>query len=508
MTMTSQEAVKQLKGIDKEIQLLTHSLDILGWDEETNMPKRGVEERSRQMSLLSGILHTRIVSPKIGDLLRQAEVTDENPLGDPSLPQLDRAFLRAIHRRYVRETRLPERLVTEFVGETSQATAVWREARAENDFAKFAPHLKRLVELTREKADCIGYYDSPYDALIDEYEPGMKTAEVRRVFGPLAEKLADLVLRIGNASQIEAPFLAHAYPISGQQEFGRYLLAQLSFPAERGRLDVSAHPFTTTLGFDDVRITTRYKEDYLPSSIFGTIHETGHALYELGFPEEMRGTLLASGTSLGIHESQSRTWENVIGKSLPFWKAHFSALKGIFPKQLEDVEVDQFYRAVNRVEPSLIRIEADEVTYSLHIVLRFEMELLLLTGDLSVEEAPEAWNKKMVELLGIRPDSDAVGVLQDTHWASGLMGYFPTYALGNLYGAQFTRQMRIDLPDLDEEIASGRSESVLEWLRSHIHRHGAALTATELCERVTGEPLNPQHFVDYLEKKFGEIYKL
>jgi carboxypeptidase Taq len=307
---------------------------------------------------------------------------------------------------------------------------------------------------------------------------------------------------------VDTQFLEHSFSVEKQEEFGRYLLGKLSYPLDRGRLDVSAHPFTTTLGFDDVRITTRYHENLLLSSISGTIHETGHALYELGFPEEMRGTLLAAGTSLGIHESQSRTWENVIGKSRSFWEHNLPELKRLFPDQLGAVSVDQFYRAVNKVEPSLIRIEADEVTYSLHIVLRFELELRLLTGDLAVADAPTAWNERMECLVGIRPDSDANGILQDTHWASGLMGYFPTYALGNLYGAQFTKKMRSDLPNLDNEIASGNLEPILDWLRSNVHVHGSALTANEVCEKVTGESLNPQYFIDYLEAKFGEIYDL
>jgi carboxypeptidase Taq len=408
----------------------------------------------------------------------------------------------------VHETRFPEELVTEFVRATSKATAVWREARKKNDFASFSPHFKRLVELTREKADCIGYVDHPYDALIDEYEPWMRTSQVAAIFGPLTEKLTELVARIKDSAQVDAAFLDRPFPVGRQEEFGRHLLTLLSYPMDRGRLDVSAHPFTTTLGSDDVRITTRYREDQLLSSIFGTIHETGHALYELGFPEELRGTLLAAGTSLGIHESQSRTWENLIGKSRAFWEFNLPVLKKHFPAQLDNVTGDQFYRAVNKVEPSLIRIEADEVTYSLHVVLRFELELRLLTGDLSVDDAPAAWMEKMESLIGVRPGNDANGILQDTHWASGLMGYFPTYALGNLYGAQFMRKMREDVPDIDKQIASGNLKSILDWLGSHIHVYGAALTADELCKKVTGEDLNPQYFIDYLEAKFGEIYRL
>ncbi len=506
--MTSQDAVKRLKAIDREIQLVEHTQAILGWDEETYMPPKAVEERSEQMALIQGILHNKTVSPEIGELLAAAGASDDNPKGDTNLPELDRAFLRAVHRRYAQETRLPEELVTEFARATSKATAVWKEARRRNDFAMFAPNLKGLVELVRKVADHLGYDEHPYDALLDRYEPWMKTSQVKEIFDPLAVKLADLVERIKSAEQVDTSFLDRPFSVEKQEQFGNYLLGKLGYPLERGRLDVSAHPFTTTLGFDDVRITTRYREDLLLSSISGTIHETGHALYELGFSDELGGTLLATGTSLGIHESQSRTWENVIGKSRAFWEHNLPELKRLFPGELGNVSVDQFYRAINKVEPSLIRIEADEVTYSLHVVLRFELECQLLTGDLAVDDAPAAWNERMESLVGIRPDSDADGILQDTHWASGLMGYFPTYALGNLYGAQFTKKMRSDIPKLDAEIAAGNLNAILDWLRSNIHVHGAALTANEICEKVTGESLNPQYFIDYLEAKFGEIYSL
>lgn len=506
--MTSRDAVKRLKELDRETQLLEHTVAILGWDEETNMPTKAIDERSEQLGTIQGILHNKVIAPEFGELLAAAGSDAANPLGDPELPSLDRAFLRLLQRRYTLETRLPEKLVIELVRQISKSTAVWREARSKNDYDSFAPYLAKLVELTRQKADCLGYEDHVYDALLDIYEPWMKTSEVKAIFDPLARQLSDLVERIKERPQVRTDFLQLTYPARQQEEFGRYLLAQLQFPEDRGRLDVSAHPFTTNLGFDDVRITTRYKEDFLLSSIFGTIHETGHALYELGFPEELRDTLLATGTSLGIHESQSRTWENVIGRSRPFWEAHFPELKRLFPQQLENVSSEDFYKGINWVEPSFVRIEADEVTYGLHIILRFELEMRLLTGDLSVQDAPAAWNEKMHDLLGIRPDTDANGILQDTHWSSGLMGYFPTYALGNLYGAQFDRKMRSDIPDVDKHIADGNLRVVLDWLRTNIHVHGASLTAGELSEKVTGEPLNPQYFIDYLEAKFGAIYNL
>lgn len=502
------ETLKRLHGLDHEIVLLEHAAALLGWDEETLLPSKGIDERSEQVALLHSIIHARIVASEMPELLSKLGVSDENPLGDDSLPALERSFLRAFHRRYRRAVSLPAELVTELARVTSKGQAVWREARRKNDFALFAPHLSRIVELTRQKARCYGISEHPYDTLLDEFEPWMKTSAVDKIFQPLKQRLSELAARIREARQVDDRFLAKSFPIPKQEEFGRIVLADMGFDADRGRLDVSAHPFTETLGFDDVRITARYDEHFLKMGMSSIIHEAGHALYEMGFPQEVRGSLLATGTSLGIHESQSRLWENIIGKSLSFWRYYFPILSRMFPAQLDDVSVERFYRAVNKVEPSLIRIEADEVTYGLHIVLRFELETSILQGDITVADAPAAWNDRMKELIGVRPERDADGILQDIHWSSGLIGYFPTYALGNLYGAQFVAKMREDLPGIDEEIEKGNLRSVLDWLRTRIHVHGAALTAEELCRRVTGKPLDPSYFLSYLAEKYSSIYGL
>jgi carboxypeptidase Taq len=317
-----------------------------------------------------------------------------------------------------------------------------------------------------------------------------------------------LVDRIRGAKQVDTSFLERSYPVNAQEELSRRVMGALGYDLSRGRLDRSAHPFTTTLGANDVRITTRFSEDMVTSGLFSTIHETGHALYELGVDETLDGTLLAEGTSLGIHESQSRMWENVIGRSRHFWRHWLPEMKQMFPTQLKGVSLEQFYRAINRVEPSLIRVEADEVTYSLHIIMRFELEQALIQGDLSVDDLPGAWREKSRLLLGVEPDTDAQGVLQDVHWSFGAFGYFPTYALGNLYAAQFLPVMEQRIDNLWDGVAEGRTDHILEWLRENIHRHGKVRSAGTLVQDITGDTLNPQYFLDYLNDKYGDIYQV
>ncbi len=506
--MTAHDAIERLREIDRELQLLEHASALLSWDEETYMPPRAIEERSEQVALLQGIIHERLASPSVAELLARAGASPERPSGDPALSESEGAFARAFFRKHGREARLPADLVIELSKAATLGQAAWRGARKRSDFSSFAPHLRKLVALTRRKTECLGYAEEPYDALIDEYEPWMKTSEVRSIFSSLEPRLARFVAEIGAARQVDDGFLRLSYPTDLQVRFASALLSGMGFDGERGRLDVSAHPFTTTLGRDDVRITARYDAGYLKTGIFSVIHECGHALYEQGFSEEIRGSLLASGTSLGIHESQSRLWENVIGRSRPFWSHYLPELAKLFPAQLSGVALDSFYRAINRVEPSLIRIEADEVTYGLHIILRFKLETALVSGDLAVDDLPDAWNREMGELLGVKPDNDAEGVLQDVHWSFGAIGYFPTYALGNLYGAQLFAAMRRELPGMDGEIARGNLAPILAWLRARVHASGATLTAGELCEKVTGETLNPDYFLRYLEEKYRPIYDL
>lgn len=502
------ERLAQLKKRGRELYLLSHATDVVHWDMETYMPAKGADERAEQLALLEGLSHQKATAPELGELF---EALRADSLDDPEHPvedQCDKAYIREFFRNYKRQVKLPGRLVEEFARETGRAHAVWIKAKEEQNFTRFQGNLEAIIGLCREKAECLGYEEHPYDALLDEFEPWMTTGEVETLFGDLKAGLTTLVAAIAEAPPVEAAFLQRDYPVSGQEKLGRMAVEALGYPWDRGRVDITAHPFTTTLGQDDVRITTRYFADNVLSGLFSNIHEAGHGLYELGFGPEIAGNLLADGASLGIHESQSRTWENMIGRSRAFWDYFYPRFQEIFPDQTANVSLDQFYRAVNQVQPSLIRVDADEVTYSLHVILRFELEKALLEGSLKVSDLPEAWNAGMKELLGITPENDAVGVLQDVHWSAGLVGYFPTYALGNLYGAQFYRAMDKALGGLDRLIAQGQLAPVLQWLRENIHRYGSRYSAGELCLNATGEKLDAGYFMGYLERKYAGIYGL
>jgi carboxypeptidase Taq len=505
-------ALARLKELDREARHLEHAAAAMSWDQETYMPRRAGDGRAEQQALLQSLVHERNTAPEVGELLAVAQSSassDAAPgAAGTDLDERDRAFLREKQRQYDHATRLPARLVRELAETGSRGQLAWIDARKENDFPRFRPWLEKLIDLSRELADALGHDGTRYDALLDQYEPYMTTAEVARVFAGLREGLVDLTERIAAAPQVDDSFLDASFDVDRQEEMSRRVMVALGYELDRGRLDRSAHPFTTTLGGHDVRITTRYDEKLLTSSLFSTIHETGHALYELGVDEALHGTLLAEGTSLGIHESQSRMWENMIGRSRPFWERWMPDLKELFPAKLADVPVEAFYRAVNKVEPSLIRVEADEVTYSLHIILRFELEQELINGDLAVADLPAAWNARMKEFLGVVPPTDALGVLQDVHWSFGAFGYFPTYALGNLYAAQFLDTMQRDLPAMRDDVAQGRTGAILEWLRTRIHRHGKARSAVQLVSEITGAELDPAHFLRYLNGKYGELYAL
>jgi len=502
--------LKRLKEIVREYRLLGHSAAVLHWDQETCMPEAAVQERADQLSLLSGLMHDRITQPEIGEKLGALGVDfDVDPL--PRIPEdfrgIDQAFLRELARQYRRNTKIPRRVVTELAKQTAIGQRAWVEARRAADFSQFSGQLAAILELVREVSSCLGSEDHPYDPLLDEYEPYMKTAEVEEVFAGLRQGLTKLLDKIrGSGKTVPTDFLSRNYDIEKQKSFGLEVLTALGFDFKRGRLDETAHPFTTTLGSSDVRITTRYNKRFFPTAIFGTIHECGHGLYDLGFDPALQGTLLAEGASLGLHESQSRMMENMIGRSLPFWRHFHPKLETLFPDALADVDLRSFYEGVNRVTPSFIRVEADEVTYNLHILLRFELEKQLVSGDLAVEHLPEAWNAKMRELLGLIPPDDAQGVLQDVHWSGGMFGYFPTYSLGNLYAAQFFNALKRDVSDWSKQVEEGQFHDILGWLRENIHKHARVYPAKELCSRVTGQSLNPNYLLDYLEEKFGDIY--
>ena len=503
-----EKSLVRLGELDKEILHIEHAIAVLDWDQQTYMPAASTPERSEQLAILQSVAHKRNTSPEIGELLAALGVDDKHLGGSGELFEREQAFVREMHRRYSKLVKLPGSLVAAFARERSLAQAAWVKAREADSFSDFAPNLKKVVQLARETAECYGYEDHVYDALLDIYEPGMKSAEITEIFSKLAEDLSPLVAAIAGSKQVRSDFLQQEYPAGAQEQMGREILKDIGFDFERGRLDVSAHPFTTSLGPHDIRLTTNYDPTFPPKSIFGSIHEGGHGMYEQGIAEDLHGTILGEPVSLGIHESQSRSWENVVGRSLPFWKRYYPRMRELFPSQLKAISLDEFYAGINRVEPSFVRIEADEVTYNLHIILRFELEMALLSGELSVGDLPAAWNDRMKKLLGITPPSDAEGVLQDVHWSAGLFGYFPTYTLGNLYGAQFAARIRDAVPDLDNRIEKGDFAPILEWQRENIHSFGSVYSAGELCVKATGGELDPVHFMNYLNGKFREIYDL
>lgn len=500
----TEKDIKKLKEIDSEINLLSHTSSILGWDQETYIPSGSIEERSRQLSLLSGLMHDRLTSDTVKSIFNG--IQGENELSLDSLNDTDKGYVRKFYDNFRKQAALSSELVRELSRQASITQSVWIEARKTDDFKLFSGQFEKLLPLVLEKADSYGYKESPYDALLDEYEKGMTASSLDSLFTPIEKKVRDLLGEIGSAPQVDDSFLRKNYPSSLQGEAGSKLLSPMGYDMNRGRLDVSAHPFTTKLGFDDIRITTRYDENYYPSGLYSIIHEAGHALYEQGISEEFKDTCLGEGTSLGIHESQSRMWENFIGRSLPFWKYFTKHLKSVFPENLAGVSEKELFRGVNRVNPSFIRVEADEVTYNLHVILRFRIEKELIEKNISVKDLPSVWNELSRDLLGITPDCNSNGVLQDVHWSMGALGYFPTYLLGNLYCAQFYRKMESETGSLDTFIEYGDFSVILNWLRKNIHSYGSLYSPGELVEKVTGESLNSDYFISYLNNKYKKVY--
>lgn len=495
------DAYGQLIELVREIGQLETISALLQWDQETGMPPKATPVRAEQIALLAGLVHERRTSPAIEDLLAKLSDDDDDFVRATNI--------RETRRLYERATKIPTALVKEISHATTMAHDAWRTARATNHFAGFAPWLEKLIDLKRQVADLLGYSDEPYDALLDEFEPGVLTAEIVPLFDGLRAFLAPLVKEIVDSPrQPDASILTRHYPIDRQRDFSRLVAEAIGYDFEAGRLDVSVHPFSTGMTPLDVRITTRFDERLLATSLFGTVHEVGHALYEQGLNADHVFTPMAQAVSLGIHESQSRTWENLVGRSRPFWEYFLPIAKEHFADALDGVTVDAFYAAVNAVTPSLIRVEADEVTYNLHIMLRFDLERRMLRGELATHDVPEAWNAMCQEFLGLTPPTDADGCLQDIHWSMGVFGYFPTYALGNLYAAQFFDAARAAAPDMDDAIRRGEFRPLLDWLRANIHTHGQRYRANELVERVTGKPLSADAFVAYVRRKFTPLYGL
>jgi carboxypeptidase Taq len=476
---------------------------LLNWDERTIMPPAAGEYRAEQVTLLSGVIHERETSPHVGQWL--AELADSPLAKDPSSDA--GATIRQLKRRYEKKVKLPKALVEELARTAVLGQQVWVAARKNDDFAAFQPILTKTIDLKRQEAAALGYPECPYDALLDEYEPDARTSQIAGVLAGLRQDLVPLVAAIAQSKRRpNRAILERRCPGDAQERFGKEIAAKIGYEFTRGRLDVTAHPFCETMGPHDVRITTRYNEHWLPGSFFGILHEAGHGIYEQGLRSEWYGLPPGQALSLGIHESQSRMWENFVGRSRGFWEHCFPAAQAAFPEALSNVRLDDFYFAINDVRPSLIRVEADEATYNLHILIRFELERALLEGDLQAPDLPGAWNEKYRQFLGIAPPNDADGVMQDVHWSAGLIGYFPTYSLGNLYAAQFFAQANIDLGDLASQFRRGEFQPLRDWLRAKIHAPGQCHTADQLVRRVTGRPLAHQPLMDHLRGKLGPLY--
>ncbi|MCP4538345.1 MAG: carboxypeptidase M32 [Chloroflexi bacterium] len=498
-------SLEQLRERLAQVSDLETAAAVLGWDQHVNMPPGGSDARAHHLATVETLAHSLFTADETGQLLEQAATETASLSYDSD----DASLVRVAQREYDKLRRVPESLVAKRARASALALDAWVRARAESNFGHFQPHLERVVDLSIQYAEALGYEDTLYDALLDRYEPEMKTAEVAAVFEQVKIGLVPLIKAIAEQGKpVDDAVFNQEYPDQVQWDFGTRVLRDMGFDFTYGRQDRSVHPFTTGFSPHDVRITTRILPDHFQTGIFGTIHEGGHALYNQGMRIEIGRTPLFDGASYGVHESQSRLWENIIARSRNFWDHYFPKLCEFFPQQLAWVNQDTFYRAINKVEPSFIRVEADEVTYNLHIFLRFELEQELLTGKLTVAQLPQAWNAKMEKYLGIIPPNDASGLLQDVHWSQGYLGYFPTYALGNLLSVQFYTRMLQDIHDLPEQIAKGELGAIREWMRSHIHTHGKKFTPAELVQHVTGENLSAAPFLAYLEEKYTAIYKL
>ncbi|MCX7410541.1 MAG: carboxypeptidase M32 [Planctomycetales bacterium] len=496
----------ELARLLRDAALLGSCSNVLGWDEQTFMPEGGAQFRSEQLGLIAGLTHERATSPRIGELLSELEAAGD--LGDPDG---DRAVnVREARRSYNRATKLPRRLVEELSRTTTLAQQAWVKARGDSEFSIFLPWLEKMIGLKREEAQCIGFGSGvAYDALLDDYEPGATTADIAKVFAPLRDELVKLVAAIHHSSKRpNIDILTRHYPKTPQMVLSEGASRSIGFDFERGRIDASAHPFCSGFGPGDCRLTTRYNDHHFPSAFFGVLHESGHGIYDQGLPTESFGLGIGQAVSLGIHESQSRLWENFVGRSESFWKYMYPTAQLAFPQALGQVGFDDFHFAINDVRPSFIRVEADEVTYNLHIMLRFEIEQLLVSGELQPADVPGVWNEKFSQYFGLNVPNDSQGCLQDIHWSGGLFGYFPTYALGNMYAAQFYNAARRDLGDLEEQFAKGQFKPLKAWLNEKIHRHGKRYPARRLVEVVTGESLSHVPLVEHLNRKFGTLYGL
>ncbi|WP_018131331.1 carboxypeptidase M32 [Effusibacillus pohliae] len=505
MAKDLQTVVEEFRRYTRRMKDYTEAIGLLAWDLRTGAPKKGQEQRSEVIGTLSADLFKMGVSAEMKEFLDRLSEPDTYEQLDP----ITRGVVRECKKEYERSQRIPAELYQEYVVLVSKSETVWETARNQNDFASFRPYLEKILEYLDRFIEIWGYQGHKYNALLDHYEPGITVDILDPLFADLRGKSIELLHAIRERGRAtDTSFFQKRFPTVDQRRFSEHVLQKIGYDFEAGRLDESAHPFATGLNPGDVRVTTRFQENDFRTAIFGAIHEAGHAMYEQNISPDLIGTPLCDGASMGIHESQSRFWENMIGRSREFWRYFYHDLTAFFPEPLQGVSVDDFYRAVNQVEPSLIRVEADELTYNLHIMLRYDLEKALICGDLSVSELPVAWNEKMREYLGVEAPNDADGVMQDVHWSAGLFGYFPSYSLGNIYAAQFEAALRRDLPDYKEAVKRGEFSVIKQWLRDNIHKHGKLLEPREILVQATGESIDVRYLVNYLQEKYQSVYEL
>ncbi|TWT47736.1 carboxypeptidase M32 [Botrimarina hoheduenensis] len=503
--MSVANTFEKVRAHARETALLSSISGLVEWDEQTHMPPAGAAWRAEQQAYLAGVIHRRSTAPELGDWLAELSAADESADPESDIGCVAREMTRVYHRL----TKLPGELVEEVARVASQSHHAWAAARKADDFATFRPSLERMLELQRQRAAAFGYNGSPYDALLDEYEPGETGDSVGAALAALRDQLTPLVQQIVQ-SGVTAPseLTQRSFPVQQQVAFGKVAAAAVGFDFQAGSLDVTPHPFCGGAGPRDIRLTTRYNEHDFVDGFFSILHETGHGLYEQGLSEKWFGLPPGTAISLGIHESQSRMWENLVGRSRGFWQHFFAPLCAAFPTSMKGVDPDQWWFAINEAKPSLIRVDSDEATYNLHVVVRYELERAMIEGDLAVADLPGAWNEAYTRIVGATPANDAQGCLQDVHWSMGAFGYFPTYALGNLYAAQLFEQAESDLGDLGARFARGEFAPLLDWLRTKIHSVGQRVSAAQLVEQITGKPLSAEPLMAHLRTKFGGLYGL
>lgn len=500
-----QGKLEHFLNLNRKIKSYYEAIGLLDWDLATGAPRKGVDTRSETIGMLATEAFKISISDEMKELI--TFLTSEDVFGQ--LQEQDQRLIEDLKLEMNRMQSVPPDKFQAFSVLAPKSQVQWESAKESGDFSAFEPFLSQIVEMKREFIDYYGVKDTRYDTLLDMFEPDLTVAKLDEVFSRLKARLVPLQEKIKNSvHKPDTTFLNQSFDIKKQEEFSRYILGEMGYDFEAGRLDESVHPFATGLNPGDVRITTHYYEKDVASAVFSSLHEGGHALYEQNIDPKLAGTLLAEGTSMGIHESQSRLWENMIGRSLPFWEHYYPVLQSYFPEQLKDVSAKDFYRAINKVESSLIRIEADELTYNLHIIIRYEIEKMLFNENLSVSDLPSVWNEKYKQYLGVTPPHDGLGVLQDVHWSSGDFGYFASYSLGNMYAAQIVNTMRKEMSEFDQCLREGNLSPIKEWLTEKVYQYGKSRKPSELILAITGEELNPDYLADYLENKYKEIYSL